>query len=321
VTVPATAKRGEETRLLSYQPARDEAGEIIGVSVASVDITERRRAEAALRESEDHYRHMVELNPQIPWVMNSEGENISVSSRWEGISGQTAEQTTGYGWLDATHPDDRQHILDEVRRCLRTGEPIDLEYRVSRDGKKWHWTRSRGAPRRDAEGRIVRWYGSVECIDDQKQAQEELRRNQAQLQAIFDNVPVGIILASAPDGKLVMANPEAKRILRDPVIPSYSLADYSKWGEITVKGKRLETSEYPLARALGGEKTRIEEALCLRGDGSEVWLSLLGAPILREDATVEGCVVVLQDINDLRLERQRLFSLAETLIRDLRDRT
>jgi PAS domain S-box-containing protein len=66
-TVPATATADEETRLISYQPAVDEAGEVVGVSVAVMDITERKRAEHALEENEEHYRQMIELNPGIAW--------------------------------------------------------------------------------------------------------------------------------------------------------------------------------------------------------------------------------------------------------------
>ena len=84
---------------------------------------------------------------------------------------------------------------------------------------------------------------------------------------------------------------------------------------------RLESAEYPLARALRGEKTRIEEALCLRGDGTEAWVSMLGASIVREDSSVEGAVVVVQDIDEIKRERERLLSLAEALIKELKGQT
>ncbi len=76
---PGTAK----TILCSYQPALDEAGEVIGVSVAVADITGRKQAEETLRLGENHFRHLVELNPDIEWVMDADGNNLDVSSRWD----------------------------------------------------------------------------------------------------------------------------------------------------------------------------------------------------------------------------------------------
>ena len=71
--VEARTPETGETRLLSYQPALDEAGEVVGVAIAVTDITERKRIEDALKASEAHYRSMVELNPQVLWIMDPQG--------------------------------------------------------------------------------------------------------------------------------------------------------------------------------------------------------------------------------------------------------
>ena len=100
VQKPSTHRGEGETLLLSYQPARDEGGEVLGVSVAIMDITGRKRTEAALKESEDHYRHMFELNPHVPWVLNEKGEVIEASPNWEAYTGQTDEEALGNGWTE-----------------------------------------------------------------------------------------------------------------------------------------------------------------------------------------------------------------------------
>ena len=92
VQKPPAVDGGEaQTLLLSYQPARDEAGEILGVSVAIMDITGSKRTELALRESENHYRHMMQLNPHVPWVLDRNGEVTEASARWESFTGQPLE--------------------------------------------------------------------------------------------------------------------------------------------------------------------------------------------------------------------------------------
>lgn len=180
VSVPAN-KPGEAdmTALLSYQPAFDEAGEVIGVSLAAVDITERKRTENALRESEDHLRYMVELNPEIPWVMDSEGNNIDISSRWTQKTGLTKEQARNLGWLEALHPEDVEPTMKTLRAALHSGKPIDIEYRVRNTDHIWRWMRSRGSPRFGPSGEILRWYGSVEDIDERKRLEEALRKGRS----------------------------------------------------------------------------------------------------------------------------------------------
>lgn len=155
-----------QTILASYQPVKDEAGEVLGVSVAITDITERKRTEEALRESEDHFRHLLELGPHVPWVLNSRGEVIEASQRWEQVTGQALEDALGHGWLKSLHPDDVGQTVSAIRKALSTGNPIDIHYRVRTPAGKWQWMRSRGSPRFGPSGEIVSLYGVVEEVQN-----------------------------------------------------------------------------------------------------------------------------------------------------------
>jgi len=166
----------DATNMVSYQPALDEAGEVIGVSVMVMDITDRKRIEEALRTSEEHLRLMVDMIPEIPWVMDAEGNNLDFNSRWTEITGLNREQTRNLGWLEALHPEDVEPTMTAIANALHTVKPIDIEYRVKCLSGGWKWMRSRGSPRVGPSGQIVRWYGSLEDIDDRKLLQEELRK-------------------------------------------------------------------------------------------------------------------------------------------------
>ena len=157
-----------ETRLLSYEPAVDEAGEIVGVAIAVSDITERKRTEEALKASESHYRSMVELNPQVLWIMDPQGRNLDVSPRWDKATGLMKAPSADHKWLENVKPEDLRATTKAIAASRRTGSPIDVTYRVAEGGDRWAWKRAKGAPRFDLSGNIVCWYGSVQDVEESR---------------------------------------------------------------------------------------------------------------------------------------------------------
>jgi PAS domain S-box-containing protein len=283
-----------------------------------VDITQRKRAEEALAESEDHYRHTVELNPQVPWTSEPNGMILDVSQRWEKLTGLTKQEALGEGWLQVLHPDDVQPTLAAWQESLRTGYPVDVEYRMRRLDGVWRWMRARAAPRRNEQGEIIRWYGTVEDIEDHKNATEALQHSEALLQAVFNAVPLGLVIADGPDGRVVMSNPRADGILGRPVIPFRSIEEYRGSGTIDSNGRKLEAHEYPLARAiLHGETTEGMEVLYQHSEGSRKWLALSAAPIRGQNDNVVGGVVAIQDIDEAKREKQKMLDLASELKKEL----
>ena len=153
-----------QTRLVSYHPVNDEAGEVIGVSISVIDITERKRADEALKRSEANYKSIVELNPQVLWVMDPNGCNLQISPHWQRRPGSISRRSAEHEWLRSVHPLDIHPTVLSIAQSRREGAGIDVQYRVSDGHGDWLWKRSRGAPRFDAAGNIVCWYGSVEDV-------------------------------------------------------------------------------------------------------------------------------------------------------------
>jgi PAS domain S-box-containing protein len=197
-TVPATASSAEETRLVSYQPARDEAGEVVGVSIAVIDITERKKIEEALQESEEHYRNMVELNPQVLWVMDPKGHNLEMTPTLQKSKGAAPKHPMSPCWLDSVHPDDFQPTVDAIASFMYREVPLSVDYRTRVKTGGWRWMRSCGSPRFDSDGKIVCWYGSVEDIDELKQTTLALHATEAKLEALKKNDSVGPLPKGIP---------------------------------------------------------------------------------------------------------------------------
>jgi PAS domain S-box-containing protein len=157
------------------------------VSLARAALRGRRRqyeARArleALRESEDHYRHAVELNPQVAWTATPDGLLDHVGSRWMEWTG-----TTGLGatWGDAMHPDDLAPSGAAWAHALATGEPYDVEHRMRMRDGTYRAIHSRAFPRRDGAGRIVKWYGTTEDVEARSQASALLQAETRALETL-----------------------------------------------------------------------------------------------------------------------------------------
>ena len=315
------AEGHNRTLFVAYLPVRDEASEVVGVSAAIIDITGRKLVEKALRESEEHYRNFVELNPQIPWSSDAQGMILEAGPRWESSTGWTPEQALNQGWIKGLHPADVIPTLRIWAECRRSGRPVDIEFRIGRGDGVWRWMRSRAAPRRDSAGNITRWYGTVEDIDDRKKAEQALRENEALLRAVFDAVPVGLIIAESPGNRIMMSNPRAEAILRRPISPGASIDSYRQSSLFHADGRPFEPDEYPLERAIRDNKTTDpEDALYRYADGTHALMRITAAPVRGKKGGIAGAVLAIQPIDHAAQEKQRLLDRIAELEQRLKSR-
>ncbi|WP_166257646.1 EAL domain-containing protein [Marinobacter salicampi] len=142
--------------------------------VAVHDVTERNRVQNALRSSEAEFRALVESMPQIVWVTRPDGWHVDFNQHWLEYTGLTLEESIGHGWNPAFHPGDRGLAAERWLHATGTGEPYEIEYRLRRWDGVYHWMLGRALPMRDAEGNIVKWFGTCTDIDDLKRTQERL---------------------------------------------------------------------------------------------------------------------------------------------------
>ena len=174
--------------LRTAQPVRDPAGTIVGISVALLDVTARRKVEDALRESEENLRYTVELTPHIPWTANANGDMNFLSPRWYQVTGIRPSPALLRNWIMGLHPDDRKQTLEAWKRSVASGDTFDTDYRVLCLGREWRWHRARAYPRRNERAEIILWYGTVEDIHDRKLAESALQAKTQRLEEVTEKL-------------------------------------------------------------------------------------------------------------------------------------
>ncbi|WP_395676687.1 PAS domain-containing protein [Inquilinus sp.] len=183
--------------------SRGGAGPVTG----SNGVAHHRKTVAALRHRERELAQLADMVPSHLWRLTPDGEPIFFNRRMVDFLGLDVADTNRPGltrlaaMIEATvHPDDAAAFGDALRRCLATGEPFAMRYRLRRADGAYRWMSSRAEAMRDQAGRIVQWYGLCHDIDDQMQAEEALRQSRQQLEETIDAVPIRIWSAASTGG-------------------------------------------------------------------------------------------------------------------------
>ncbi|MDP8919474.1 MAG: PAS domain-containing protein, partial [Pseudomonadota bacterium] len=160
-----------------YQPIFAPDGSVSGIFVQGHDVTDRKRSEEALRESEERFRAIANSIDQMIWATQPDGYHDYYNQRWYQYTGMPEGSTDGQAWSGMFHADDQEQAWSVWRHSLATGEPYHVEYRLRHRSGQYRWVLGRAQPVRDEQGRITRWFGTCTDIHDLKMAQEELRES------------------------------------------------------------------------------------------------------------------------------------------------
>jgi len=155
-------------------PLRDEHGDIVKWFGSSIDIEDRKQAEAQSRT-------LIDAIPQQIWSCTPDGIVDNCNARWRSYTGLELEDLRGFNWLTIIHPDDRDRALEAWRESVASGTPHEHEARHRAADGTYRWFLGLGVPLRDAEGSIVRWYGTNTDIEDRKQAEDARRQSEESL--------------------------------------------------------------------------------------------------------------------------------------------
>jgi two-component system sensor kinase FixL len=152
------------------------------------DVTAERRAmreletaQEQLRRSEELYRYVVELGSFIPWIADEDGSLLTIGQRWTEWTGTPVEAGLGEGWVGFVHPDDAPEVDATWQRAVRSGDRLEIDYRLRFAGGDYRWCRARTTKRTDVVAGAASWYGTLEDVHEHRLADEASRRAQAEL--------------------------------------------------------------------------------------------------------------------------------------------
>jgi PAS domain S-box-containing protein len=168
-------RTGEERWVeATYVPRTEPGGRVVGFYVLVTDISRRRKAEQAVRDSEERFRQLADAMPQIVWTAGADGIVDYFNRRWYGYTGE-AENARALP-ASYVHPEDVERAKAGWEHAFRDGVDYDVEVRLRSASGSYRWFLARALPVRNQQGDIVKWIGTSTDIDDQKNAEERLAR-------------------------------------------------------------------------------------------------------------------------------------------------
>ncbi|NTV12319.1 MAG: PAS domain-containing protein [Desulfobulbaceae bacterium] len=153
----------------------DAEGNDLGLRISNRDITERKRVEEMLRNSEKELRTLAEAMPQIVWITRPDGWFIYFNQQWVDYTGLTLEESYGHGWNKPFHPDDQQRAWEAWQNAVNNFTEYSLECRLRRADGIYKWWLIRGVPLQDSDGTILKWFGTCTDINELKRTEDALR--------------------------------------------------------------------------------------------------------------------------------------------------
>ena len=286
----------------SAAPIMGAANTVAGVVLVFHDVTQRRRVQEELRQSETRFRTMADAIPQLAWIAQADGYITWYNRRWFEYTGTTPEQMEGWGWQSVHDPQVLPKVLEQWTASIANGEPFDMVFPLRGADGRFRPFLTRGMPLKDTQGRVVQWFGTNTDIDEMKRAEEALARLAAIVESSDD-----AIIGKTQGGIINTWNGGAERIF------GYTAEEaIGQPITIIIPDDRKDEELAILERLRRGVHIDHYETVRIARDGRRIDVSLSLAAIKDSTGNVIGVSKIVRDIT----ERKR----AEEMVRESEER-
>ena len=192
IGVEVAGQRADQTDERSWvtywHPLRNSAGEIVGVNVAAEEITERKRAEAALKASERQFHTLADSIPQLVWMADQGGKIFWFNSHWHVYTGTPVGKTSSHDWQAILWPASLQEAQGRWAKALETRTALELELSLRAKDGQYRPFLTRAVPLRDSAGTVYGWIGTHIDISERKRSEQEIRNARDSAEAALQNL-------------------------------------------------------------------------------------------------------------------------------------
>lgn len=309
----AVRPNGQVVWLFANATVVREAQRPVRMYGATLDITARRSAEQAMRESESRFRTLSSHAPVGIFLTNPAGDTIFVNEAWCAMVGLGADQARGRSWADAVHPDDRPRVVAVWEEAVREHRAVEVEYRFRRPDGTVTWVQGHAVPLRDARGQRAGYIGTLADLTQRKAAEDRLRAQEAQLRLISTNAPIILSHCDREQRFLFVNRAYAVRFRRAPEeITGRTVAE-------VIGGEAYRVIKPLIDRVLAGEAVECELEVPYRELGPR-FMRVAYVPEVGDDGAVRGWLSAIADITEhkrteeaLRESESRFRTLADNI--------
>lgn len=220
-----------------------------------LDITTRRRAELALRDSEERFRTIVNTIPQLAWIAESDGSRTWYNQRWYDYTGTTPEEMEGLGWQKVHDIEMLPKVMERWINATAAGKAFDMEFPLRGADGRFRIFLTRAEPLRNAEGLVTQWFGTNTDVNEQRLGDKARREVEKRFEVVMANMSEGLVIFDLA-GQPLHWNPAALR-MHDIGNSEVMLLNPHTFAQIyqlsTVEGTALPFDQWPLTCILRGE--------------------------------------------------------------------